>query len=190
MNEKFEQKISDYKKRSEKKSKKEKKLPVKEVSVETKAAVPVAVEPKEPEKPKPVARIIEQSKPKSNEMVFEKSPLSKAVDEILEGFEPEKSRYGGRQKIDIKFINDKARRGVTFSKRKSGMLKKAHELSILTGADILLVISTNPGKTVFTYASDNFQPFLQKEKNQKALLSCLKSSEEGEEDEERPKKDE
>lgn len=175
MNKRFEQKISDYKKRSEKKSKKEK-LPTKEASAVI-PDVPVALPVKETEKPKKPKSVPEPPKP---DIVPEKNVLSKKVDEILQGLETEKSRYGGRQKIDIKFINDKARRGVTFSKRKSGMMKKAQELAVLTGADVLLVISTNPGKTVFTYASDNFKTFLEEQRNRDALLSCLKTKEENE----------
>jgi len=35
-----------------------------------------------------------------------------------------------RRKIEIKFIDDKARRHITFSKRKAGIMKKAYELSV------------------------------------------------------------
>lgn len=39
----------------------------------------------------------------------------------------------GKQKINIEFIQEKNKRYTTFSKRKTGLMKKAHELSSLTG---------------------------------------------------------
>jgi len=41
----------------------------------------------------------------------------------------------GRQRIEIRFIEDADRREVTFSKRKSGLLKKVSELSLLPCID-------------------------------------------------------
>ncbi|VVA95028.1 unnamed protein product [Arabis nemorensis] len=45
----------------------------------------------------------------------------------------------GRQKIEIKEIKEVNRRQVTFSKRRSGLFKKAAELSVLSGAQIGIV---------------------------------------------------
>lgn len=84
-----------------------------------------------------------------------------------------KNKHHGKQKIPIKYIDDKARRLTTFSKRKGGVVKKVHELSVLTGSDVLLIISANPSKNVFTYASTKFQPMLNEKKNKDAILSCL-----------------
>ena len=39
----------------------------------------------------------------------------------------------GRVKIKMEFIDNKLRRYTTFSKRKTGIMKKAYELSTLTG---------------------------------------------------------
>ena len=41
---------------------------------------------------------------------------------------------------------DKSKRHVTFSKRKAGLLKKAFELSELTGTHIFLVVATENGE--------------------------------------------
>lgn len=79
----------------------------------------------------------------------------------------------GKQKIPIKYIDDKERRLTTFSKRKGGVIKKVHELSVLTGCDVLLIISSNPSRNVFTYASTTFQPMLNEKQNKDAILSCL-----------------
>ncbi|XP_006390670.2 MADS-box transcription factor 23 [Eutrema salsugineum] len=45
----------------------------------------------------------------------------------------------GRQKIEIKEIKEKNRRQVTFSKRRTGLFKKAAELSVLCGAQIGII---------------------------------------------------
>ncbi|CAN1284607.1 MADS-box transcription factor 57 [Linum perenne] len=51
----------------------------------------------------------------------------------------------GRGKIVIKKIEDSSSRQVTFSKRRSGLIKKAQELSILCDAQVGLIVfsSTN-----------------------------------------------
>ncbi|CAN8235325.1 unnamed protein product [Cochlearia groenlandica] len=45
----------------------------------------------------------------------------------------------GRQKIEIKEIKEENRRQVTFSKRRTGLFKKAAELSVLSGAKIAII---------------------------------------------------
>ncbi|GKV12666.1 hypothetical protein SLEP1_g23788 [Rubroshorea leprosula] len=54
----------------------------------------------------------------------------------------------GRGKIEIKRIENANSRQVTFSKRRSGLLKKANELSILCDAELALVIFSNAGKLI------------------------------------------
>ena len=50
----------------------------------------------------------------------------------------------GRRKIEIKLIENHTKRQVTYSKRRDGILKKAHELSVLCDANIsLIMISHN-----------------------------------------------
>ncbi|TQD89111.1 hypothetical protein C1H46_025338 [Malus baccata] len=46
----------------------------------------------------------------------------------------------GRGKVQLKRIDDKIRRQVTFSKWRTELMKKAHELSVLYGVDVGLVI--------------------------------------------------
>uniref|UniRef100_A0A0E0E2A0 MADS-box domain-containing protein n=1 Tax=Oryza meridionalis TaxID=40149 RepID=A0A0E0E2A0_9ORYZ len=46
----------------------------------------------------------------------------------------------GRQVIEIRRIEDKPRRQVTFTKRRAGLFRKASELSILTGAAIAVLV--------------------------------------------------
>ncbi|CAG8714946.1 3252_t:CDS:2, partial [Ambispora leptoticha] len=56
---------------------------------------------------------------------------------------PEKR--AGRRKIKIEYIDDKSRRHITFSKRKAGIMKKAYELSTLTGTQVLLLVVSETG---------------------------------------------
>ena len=54
----------------------------------------------------------------------------------------------GRQRIEIRHIKDADRREVTFSKRKSGLLKKVSELSLLCGAHVAFIVFS-PGDRAF-----------------------------------------
>ena len=92
-----------------------------------------------------------------------------------------------RRKIDIKFIQDKSRRHITFSKRKAGIMKKvrlldpfinpivdhvwmsspadsayqAYELSVLTGTQVLLLVVSETG-LVYTFTTPKLQPLVTK----------------------------
>ncbi|KAK6788537.1 hypothetical protein RDI58_012335 [Solanum bulbocastanum] len=52
----------------------------------------------------------------------------------------------GRGKVELKRIENKINRQVTFAKRRNGLLKKAYELSVLCDAEIALVIFSSRGK--------------------------------------------
>ncbi|KAK6157776.1 hypothetical protein DH2020_012024 [Rehmannia glutinosa] len=45
----------------------------------------------------------------------------------------------GRGKVELKRIENKINRQVTFSKRRGGLLKKAHEISVLCDAEVALI---------------------------------------------------
>ncbi|EPS59036.1 hypothetical protein M569_15775, partial [Genlisea aurea] len=60
----------------------------------------------------------------------------------------------GRGRVQLKRIENKINRQVTFSKRRSGLLKKAHEISVLCDADVGLIIFSAKGK-IFEYATDS-----------------------------------
>jgi len=91
-----------------------------------------------------------------------------------------------RRKIEIKFIQDKSRRHITFSKRKAGIMKKvsldphrakkrrvnclrniantthqAYELSVLTGTQVLLLVVSETG-LVYTFTTPKLQPLVTK----------------------------
>ncbi|CAL5345183.1 unnamed protein product [Camellia sinensis] len=56
----------------------------------------------------------------------------------------------GRQKIAMTRMSNKSNRIVTFSKRRSGLFKKASELCTLCGAEIAIIVFS-PGKKAFSF---------------------------------------
>ncbi|CAH1413634.1 unnamed protein product [Lactuca virosa] len=52
----------------------------------------------------------------------------------------------GRGKIEIKKIENNTNRQVTYSKRRNGIFKKAHELTVLCDAKVSLIMFSNTGK--------------------------------------------
>ncbi|XP_042010127.1 MADS-box protein 04g005320-like isoform X2 [Salvia splendens] len=52
----------------------------------------------------------------------------------------------GRGKVEVKRIENKINRQVTFAKRRNGLLKKAYELSVLCDAEVALIIFSTKGK--------------------------------------------
>ncbi|KAI3683497.1 hypothetical protein L1987_84002 [Smallanthus sonchifolius] len=60
----------------------------------------------------------------------------------------------GRKKIEIKKIEETNSRQVTFSKRRTGLFKKASELCVLTGAQVAILVNS-PGGRVFSFGHPN-----------------------------------
>nr|AQM52298.1 FUL2-2 [Monotropa hypopitys] len=60
----------------------------------------------------------------------------------------------GRGRVQLKRIENKVNRQVTFSKRRSGLLKKAHEISVLCDAEVALIVFSTKGK-LFEYSTDS-----------------------------------
>ncbi|KAJ1260295.1 hypothetical protein BS78_10G221400 [Paspalum vaginatum] len=58
----------------------------------------------------------------------------------------------GRGKVEMKRIENRVSRQVTFSKRRKGLLKKAHELAVLCDADVGVIVFSERGK-LFHYHS-------------------------------------
>ncbi|KAK3131706.1 hypothetical protein QOZ80_6AG0510190 [Eleusine coracana subsp. coracana] len=52
----------------------------------------------------------------------------------------------GRGKVELKRIENKISRQVTFAKRRNGLLKKAYELSVLCDAEVALIIFSSRGR--------------------------------------------
>ena len=61
----------------------------------------------------------------------------------------------GRGRVELKRIENKINRQVTFSKRRSGLLKKAHEISVLCDAEVGLIIFSTKGK-LYEFATDSW----------------------------------
>ena len=107
-----------------------------------------------------------------------------------------------RRKIDIKFIQDKSRRHITFSKRKAGIMKKvrlksirpsrrpeegaadamlicpspqAYELSVLTGTQVLLLVVSETG-LVYTFTTPKLQPLVTKPEGKNLIQVCCFNS--------------
>lgn len=60
----------------------------------------------------------------------------------------------GRKKIKITRIADDRNRSVTYLKRKAGLMKKAHELAVLTGSEVAVIVFGQNGKLSEFCSSD------------------------------------
>uniref|UniRef100_A0ACD5Y3F3 Uncharacterized protein n=1 Tax=Avena sativa TaxID=4498 RepID=A0ACD5Y3F3_AVESA len=81
--------------------------------------------------------------------------------EILElAAAPQEGAAGGgmgRGRVELKRIENKINRQVTFAKRRNGLLKKAYELSVLCDAEVALIIFSNRGK-LYEFCSGQSMP--------------------------------
>lgn len=99
----------------------------------------------------------------------------------------------GRVKIKMEFIDNKLRRYTTFSKRKTGIMKKvkheagasldtcspaypyqAYELSTLTGTQVMLLVASETGH-VYTFATRKLQPMITSDAGKALIQTCLNS---------------
>ncbi|XP_022656149.1 serum response factor homolog [Varroa jacobsoni] len=90
---------------------------------------------------------------------------------------PNVKKTKGRVKIKMEFINNKLRRYTTFSKRKTGIMKKAYELSTLTGTQVMLLVASETGH-VYTFATRKLQPMITSESGKQLIQTCLNSPDE------------
>jgi hypothetical protein len=58
----------------------------------------------------------------------------------------------GRGSVEMKKMENRVNRRVTFSKRRRGFLEKAHELAVLCGAELAVIIFSESGK-LFEYSN-------------------------------------
>lgn len=105
-------------------------------------------------------------KAKNTESTDDKEP--ERLEEVEDGMGKEK----GRRKIRIEYIDDKSKRQITFSKRKSGLMKKAYELTTLTGTQALLLVASETGH-VYTFATPQLQPFVTLPEGKSLIQQCL-----------------
>jgi MADS-box transcription factor len=67
----------------------------------------------------------------------------------------------GRGKIEIKRIDNATSRQVTFSKRRSGLFKKAKELAILCDAEVGLIVFSSTGR-LYDFASTSMKSVIER----------------------------
>ncbi|KAL8541272.1 hypothetical protein ACS0TY_002494 [Phlomoides rotata] len=67
----------------------------------------------------------------------------------------------GRGRVELKRIENKINRQVTFSKRRNGLLKKAYELSVLCDAEVGLIIFSSRGK-LYEFGSNSMTKTLER----------------------------
>lgn len=77
------------------------------------------------------------------------------------------------RRIGCRYIEDKNARQGTFSKRKKGLLKKIHELSVLTNTDILIVLCTN--NNFIVSMTENMKSSLQTDEGKKIVAQMTTS---------------
>ncbi len=76
---------------------------------------------------------------------------------------------------------------ICFSKRKSGLMKKAYELSALTGTQVMLLVASETGH-VYTFATKKLKPIITSDAGKTLIQTCLNTPDDDEEeDEERGK---
>ena len=61
----------------------------------------------------------------------------------------------GRGPVQLRRIENKINRQVTFSKRRNGLLKKAHEISVLCDAEVALIVFSSRGR-LYEYANNRY----------------------------------
>ncbi|CAI9104211.1 OLC1v1002840C1 [Oldenlandia corymbosa var. corymbosa] len=66
------------------------------------------------------------------------------------------SNRQGRKKLEIKKIEDESRLGVSFTKRRAGIMKKASELCTLCGAKAAVIIFS-PKNKVYSFGNPNVE---------------------------------
>ncbi|XP_030516747.1 agamous-like MADS-box protein AGL29 [Rhodamnia argentea] len=70
----------------------------------------------------------------------------------------------GRRKIEIEMVKDSSTRQVTFSKRRTGLFKKASELAILCAVQIAIVVFS-PGGKPFSFGHPNVESIVHRFQN-------------------------
>ncbi|CAN6229286.1 unnamed protein product [Urochloa humidicola] len=70
----------------------------------------------------------------------------------------------GTGRVELKRIENKINRQVTFSKRRNGLLKKAYELSVLCDAEVALIVFSSRGK-LYEFGSAGVNKTLEKYHN-------------------------
>uniref|UniRef100_A0AC35UGK9 MADS-box domain-containing protein n=1 Tax=Rhabditophanes sp. KR3021 TaxID=114890 RepID=A0AC35UGK9_9BILA len=97
------------------------------------------------------------------------------------GLLPNGKKTKGRVKIKMEYIGNKLRRYTTFSKRKTGIMKKAFELSTLTGTQVMLLVASETGH-VYTFATSKLKPMISSDQGRNLIQTCLNTPDDKVED--------
>ncbi|KAJ3791201.1 SRF-type transcription factor (DNA-binding and dimerization domain)-domain-containing protein [Lentinula aff. detonsa] len=104
--------------------------------------------------------------------INDRDAVDSGADDDEDEDKPKSDKKAGRRKIKIEFIQDKSRRHITFSKRKAGIMKKAYELSTLTGTQVLLLVVSETG-LVYTFTTAKLQPLVTQPEGKNLIQACL-----------------
>ncbi|EDO15739.1 hypothetical protein Kpol_1073p27 [Vanderwaltozyma polyspora DSM 70294] len=88
--------------------------------------------------------------------------------------DPEDEPNGKKRKLQLKYISNKSRRQVTFSKRRIGLMKKCYELSVMTGVNMLLLVASTDSKLVYTFSTPKLRRFIEENEGKSLVRNCLK----------------
>ncbi|XP_073955041.1 serum response factor blistered isoform X2 [Choristoneura fumiferana] len=116
----------------------------------------------------------------SQSLSLDHCPMPDIADDGYASLQPKKSppsngkKTKGRVKIKMEYIDNKLRRYTTFSKRKTGIMKKAYELSTLTGTQVMLLVASETGH-VYTFATRKLQPMITSDAGKRLIQTCLNS---------------
>ncbi|KAL6849995.1 hypothetical protein ACP4OV_020622 [Aristida adscensionis] len=78
----------------------------------------------------------------------------------------------GRGKIAIERIDNRTNRQVTFSKRRSGLMKKARELAILCDADVGLIVFSCTGRLYEFASTSSMKPIIERYQDAREEVNC------------------
>lgn len=78
----------------------------------------------------------------------------------------------GRGRVQLRRIENKISRQVTFSKRRNGLMKKAAELSILCDAEVALIVFSNKDK-LYEFASSSMTKILERYRKRSNLIQDI-----------------
>lgn len=81
----------------------------------------------------------------------------------------------GRRKIEMKMVSDNNSRQVTFSKRRTGLFKKANELATMCGAEVAIVVFS-PGGKPFSFGHPDVDSIANRFQNHQDHYSSSSSS--------------
>nr|VDC93358.1 unnamed protein product [Brassica rapa] len=76
----------------------------------------------------------------------------------------------GRRKVEIKLIENKSSRQVTFSKRRTGLIEKARQLSVLCESSVAVLVVSASGKLYNSSSGDKKPSLFFPDKNETSKL--------------------